>query len=96
MSVFVVSLIIRGHGSSCPCFHNMKFILAKEGSDLILCAVVEATQCAAVRTWEWSSREPPQKSPPLDLRATLLRIRKCFLILDGGLFCGTAPCSTKL
>ena len=48
----------------------MKFILAKEGSDLILRAVVEATQWAAVRTWEWSSREPPQKSPPLDLRAT--------------------------
>ena len=50
--------------------YNMKFILAKEGSDLMLRAVVEATQCAAVRTWEWSSKEPPQKSPPLDLRAT--------------------------
>ena len=42
--------------------------------NLILLAVVEATQCAAVRTWLWSSKEPPQKSPPLALSATLVRI----------------------
>ena len=37
---------------------------------LMLRAVVEATQCAAVRTCEASSNDPPQNSPPFDLRAT--------------------------
>ena len=37
--------------------------------------VVEATQWAAVRTWVWSSKEPPQNNPPLLLNATSIRFK---------------------
>ena len=37
--------------------------------------VVEATQWAAVRTWVWSSKEPPQNNPPLLLKDTSIRFK---------------------
>ena len=47
--------------------------------------VVEATQWAAVRTWVWSSKEPPQNNPPLLLNATSIRFKwERFLVVMWG------------